>query len=59
VAGRPGHPVRFGARARAALDALPDGDTLRRLRDDPAFSRTTFVVEDAATQRDLDTPADL
>jgi CTP:molybdopterin cytidylyltransferase MocA len=59
VNGRPGHPVRFGPRARAKMSALPDGDTLRALRDDPALSRIAFAIEDAATQRDLDTPADL
>jgi CTP:molybdopterin cytidylyltransferase MocA len=59
VDGRPGHPVRFGPRARAKLGALPDGDTLRSLRDDPELSRTTFAVDDSGTQADIDTPADL
>ncbi len=59
VDGRAAHPVRFGPRARAKLRDLPDGDTLRSLRDDPSLSRITFAVADARTQIDLDTPNDL
>ncbi len=59
VGGRAGHPVRFGPAARQKLRSLPDGDTLRTLRDDPTLSRITFAVRDANTQIDLDTPADV
>jgi nicotine blue oxidoreductase len=56
--GRPGHPVVFGARARHAIERLPDGDTIRTLRDDPRFSRTPLRFEDERPFTDVDTPAD-
>jgi len=56
--GRPGHPVVFGPRARANIAALPDGDTLRTLRDDPAFVKRTVTGIDAGAFTDIDTPAD-
>jgi len=56
--GRPGHPVVFGARARDAIEHLPDGDTIRTLRDDPRFSRAPLCFEDERPFTDVDTPAD-
>ena len=56
--GRPGHPVIFGPRARVAIDALPDGDTLRTLRDDPRFKHATVCFNDDRPFADVDTPDD-
>lgn len=56
--GTPGHPVFFSPRARAALRDLPEGDTLRLLRDRPDFSRATVVITGDAPFVDIDTPAD-
>ena len=57
--GRAGHPVVFGPRARALLAALPAGDTLRLLRDDPRLSRALVPVDDDAPFVDVDTPGAL
>ncbi len=57
-AGTPGHPVVFGPRAREAIASLPDGDTLRTLRDDSRWRRVTLAVTDDAPFRDIDTPND-
>jgi CTP:molybdopterin cytidylyltransferase MocA len=57
--GRAGHPVVFGPRARALLAALPAGDTLRLLRDDPRLSRALLPVDDDAPFIDVDTPGAL
>lgn len=54
-----GHPVRFSPLARTKIAALPDGDSLRTLRDDPALTRATLPLEDDAHYRDIDTPDDL
>jgi molybdenum cofactor cytidylyltransferase len=51
------HPVVFGPRARRKIGALPDGDTLKHLRDDPALRRR-FIETDAGALRDIDTPLD-
>jgi CTP:molybdopterin cytidylyltransferase MocA len=51
------HPVVFGPRARRKIAALPDGDTIKRLRDDPSLRRR-LVQADAAALRDIDTPGD-
>ena len=56
--GRAGHPVVFGPHARAAIEALPDGDTLRTLRDDPRWRRVEVEWDDDAPFRDIDTPDD-
>lgn len=58
VDGKPGHPVVFAVRARREIDALPDGDTIRTLRDDPRFSRATVRFIDDRPFTDVDTPAD-
>ena len=52
----PAHPVIFGPLARTKIAALPDGDTLRTLRDDPSLRRRFVDVDEALT--DIDTPED-
>jgi molybdenum cofactor cytidylyltransferase len=52
-----GHPVVFGPRARRKIAALPDGDTLHRLRDDPDLRRRV-VAADSGCLTDIDTPSD-
>jgi len=54
-----GHPVFFSPRARAKIAALPDGDSLRTLRDDPALTRVTVPIDGDAPYRDVDRPGDL
>jgi len=56
---RLGHPVVFGPAARARIAALPEGDALHRLRDDPALRRRILDVPDARAFADIDTEADL
>ncbi|HTA38586.1 MAG TPA: nucleotidyltransferase family protein [Candidatus Acidoferrales bacterium] len=56
--GVPGHPVLFAARARAIVEALPEGDTLRRARDDATLRRATWVCMDRSAFFDVDEPAD-
>ncbi len=51
------HPVIFGPLARRRIAALPDGDTIKRLRDDPRMRRRVIEVEPGA-MRDIDTPGD-
>jgi molybdenum cofactor cytidylyltransferase len=53
-----GHPVVFGARARAVIAELPVGDTVRELRDDPRWTRATVDVDDDAPFLDIDTESD-
>jgi CTP:molybdopterin cytidylyltransferase MocA len=55
----PGHPVVFSPRARAKIDTLPDGDSLRRLRDDPSLISRSVVTDDEAAFYDVDTVAQL
>jgi molybdenum cofactor cytidylyltransferase len=52
-----GHPVVFGPRARGKIAALPDGDTIKRLRDDPSLQRRIVEV-DRGSLTDIDTPGD-
>lgn len=54
-----GHPVSFSPRARAKIAALPDGDSLRTLRDDPGLTRITLPLKSDAAYRDVDVPGDL
>ncbi len=56
---RLGHPVVFGPAARTRIAALPEGDALHRLRDDPALRRRILDVPDARAFADIDTEADL
>ncbi len=58
ASGRPGHPVLFGATARVVVDALEEGDTLRRARDDAALRRATWLCRDRSAFYDLDEPAE-
>jgi molybdenum cofactor cytidylyltransferase len=51
------HPVVFGPRARRKIAALPDGDTIRGLRDDPSLRRR-IVPADGSALTDIDTPGD-
>jgi molybdenum cofactor cytidylyltransferase len=54
--GEPGHPVLFSPRARAKFPLLPDGDSLRMLRDDPSLTRREVPTEDLGAYFDVDTP---
>lgn len=54
----PGHPVIFSPRARARIPLLPDGDTLRTLRDDPELARRAVTLEDRGAYFDIDTAAE-
>jgi molybdenum cofactor cytidylyltransferase len=53
-----GHPVIFSAHARAVVEALPEGDTLRRARDDASLRRATWVCSDRSAFFDVDEPDD-
>lgn len=57
--GEPGHPVIFSAKARAKIALLPDGDSLRLLRDDPALVRREIPTGDRGAYFDIDTGAAL
>jgi molybdenum cofactor cytidylyltransferase len=52
-----GHPVVFGPRARRKIAALPDGDTIKAVRDDPSLRRR-IVAADRSALTDIDTPDD-
>jgi molybdenum cofactor cytidylyltransferase len=51
------HPVVFGPRARRNIAMLPDGDTIKLLRDDPELRRRIVDIARAAPN-DIDTPSD-
>lgn len=53
--GEPGHPVIFSPNARAKISLLPDGDSLRLLRDDPALVRREIATQDRGAYFDIDT----
>jgi molybdenum cofactor cytidylyltransferase len=53
-----GHPVLFSAAARAIVEALPEGDTLRRARDDASLRRATWLCTDRSAFFDVDEPSD-
>jgi molybdenum cofactor cytidylyltransferase len=57
--GVPGHPVVFAASARRRIAALPDGDTLHVLRDDPSLVGHAVRSEDEGGFFDVDTPGEL
>ena len=57
--GVPGHPVAFAARVRPLIRRLGDGDTLRRLRDDPSLQSVAVAVTSDGPFVDVDTPEDL
>ena len=54
--GERGHPVYFSPKARVRLEALPPGDTLHRVRDDPALVKLSVHCNDRGILLDLDTP---
>jgi len=54
----PGHPVIFSARARELIESLPDGDTLRLLREDVRLTRFALPTEDDGAFVDVDTEED-
>jgi molybdenum cofactor cytidylyltransferase len=51
------HPVVFGPRARRKIAGLPEGDSLKALRDDPGLRRR-IVPMDHTLWTDIDTPGD-
>ncbi|HEY2473273.1 MAG TPA: NTP transferase domain-containing protein [Candidatus Cybelea sp.] len=57
--GQPGHPVVFAASVRGRIAAIPDGDTLQFLRDDPSLRRRAVRSEDDGAFFDVDTARDL
>ena len=57
IDGAPGHPVLFSARARRVVEALAQGDTLRRARDDSSLTRATWTCTNRSAFLDLDVPA--
>jgi molybdenum cofactor cytidylyltransferase len=50
-----GHPVRFSATARLRIAALPDGDTIKSLRDAPDLTVARLATDDLGAYRDIDT----
>jgi molybdenum cofactor cytidylyltransferase len=58
-AGIGGHPVLFSSQARTKIAALPDGDTLRSLRDDPTLTHIAIHIADDGAYRDVDRMSDL
>lgn len=59
ASGEPGHPVFFSPAARARIPALPDGDSIRYLRDDPSLARRTVRVDETGPFFDVDTIDDV
>lgn len=53
----PGHPVRLSPRARACIEGLPRGDTLRLLRSDDRLISHAVVTQDEGATFDIDTLA--
>ena len=51
----PGHPVVISTRARARIESLPSGDTLRMLRDDPQLRSQAIQTDDPGAYFDVDT----
>lgn len=58
AAGSPGHPVIFSSQARRFLRDVPQGDTLRALRDHPSLSRRTIPIAGDGPFVDVDVPSD-
>jgi CTP:molybdopterin cytidylyltransferase MocA len=57
-AGEPGHPVYLSRRAIEAATRLPDGDTLRTLRNDATLSTRGIPCDDPGAYLDIDTEED-
>ena len=53
-----GHPVAFSASARALINTLGDGDTLKELRDDKRLVRRPLEIDDEGAYVDIDTEED-
>jgi CTP:molybdopterin cytidylyltransferase MocA len=56
--GEPGHPVYLSRRAIEAVTRLPDGDTLRALRNDATLSKLAIPCDDPGAYLDIDTEED-
>ncbi len=56
--GVPGHPAYLSRRARASVQRLPNGDTLRLLREHALLTSTGIPCEDAGAFLDIDTEDD-
>jgi molybdenum cofactor cytidylyltransferase len=56
--GVPGHPVVFSPRARGGIADLPDGDTIRQLRDRADLSRRILILDERWPYVDVDYPSD-
>lgn len=54
--GEPGHPVYFSSKARERIAALPPGDSLRLLRNDPQLRHLRLEIADEGAYFDIDTP---
>ncbi|MFN2527366.1 MAG: NTP transferase domain-containing protein [Candidatus Baltobacteraceae bacterium] len=54
--GTPGHPVVFSPKARELFVNLPDGDTLRQVRNAKHLQRVTVPIEDERPYMDIDLP---
>lgn len=55
--GTPGHPVVFSAFARDGIPALPQGDTIRLLRDRADLRRLVVRIDEPWPYEDVDFPA--
>ena len=54
--GEPGHPVYFSWKARGRIAALPPGDSLRLLRNDPRLRQVRLEIADEGAYFDINTP---
>jgi CTP:molybdopterin cytidylyltransferase MocA len=54
--GEPGHPVFFSWKARGRIAALPAGDSLRLLRNDPQLRHVRVESADEGAYFDINTP---
>jgi molybdenum cofactor cytidylyltransferase len=57
--GTPGHPVVFSADARRYIATIPDGDSIRLLRDRIGLTRRIVPVEEPWPYHDVDSKLDL
>ncbi|MDP9018571.1 MAG: nucleotidyltransferase family protein, partial [Candidatus Eremiobacteraeota bacterium] len=55
----PGHPVFFSAKARRRIARLPEGDSLRTLRENPGLSTLALLIDDPGAYLDVDSPGAL
>jgi molybdenum cofactor cytidylyltransferase len=54
-----GHPVAFSPKARTFIAAVPDGESLHGLRDQPSLTRRALPIDDPGAYADVDDPAAL